>query len=94
MPSTPHDELVKAVLSIPSQMEAFLRQWMPPFIRNGLVFSTLSRETDSFVDDNLRQQFSDIIYSCNWRGSRGDPLRVSFLLEHKSFVPDNTTHNC
>ena len=88
MPITPHDELFKATFSILSEVQAFLRNWMPPFIRQGLDYDTLKRDPDSYVDEDLKSHFSDMVYSCRWRGS-GKAVKFAFLLEHKSFVPQN-----
>ena len=88
MPLSPHDDLLKSTLAIRSQAMAFLQQFMPPAISEGLDYSTLSRDPDSYVDEQLRSHFIDVVYSCRWKGSRED-VKVSFLLEHKSYLPKN-----
>lgn len=86
--NTPHDDLFKVTFSMPSEVEAFLKTYLPVWLASGLDYSTLKKEPDSFVGENLRQYFTDIIYSCRWKGS-GEALRLAFLLEHKSYVPKN-----
>ncbi len=73
---------------MPAEVEAFLKNFLPSWIASHLDFSTLKKEPDSFINENLRQYFSDIIYSCQWKDREGS-LKLSFLLEHKSYIPKN-----
>jgi len=86
--NTPHDDLFKVTFSMPSEVEAFLKTYLPDWVSSHLDFKTLKKEPDSFINDDLRQYFSDIIYSCQWRNSEKS-MKLSFLLEHKSFIPQN-----
>jgi predicted transposase/invertase (TIGR01784 family) len=86
--NTPHDDLFKVTFSISSEVEAFLKTYLPGWIALQLDYSTLKKEPDSFINENLKQYFSDIIYACQWKNSR-KILHLSFLLEHKSYVPKN-----
>jgi predicted transposase/invertase (TIGR01784 family) len=82
---TPHDELFKATFSIVSQAAAFLQTWLPEEIRDRLDFSTLQRDPDTYVDEQLQEHLMDMVYACGWKDGR-DRIRVSFLFEHKSRV--------
>lgn len=84
---TPHDDLFKAVFSITSEVIAFSQLYLPEFISKNLNYKTLKIELTSYVGENLKQYFSDIVYSVDWKN--GKRLKLSFLLEHKSYVPRN-----
>lgn len=84
---TPHDDLFKAVFSITSEVVAFSKLYLPKFISKNLNYETLKIEPTTYVGENLKQYFSDIIYSVKWKD--GKSLQLSFLLEHKSYVPRN-----
>jgi predicted transposase YdaD len=71
MPLSPHDDLFKATFAIQSQAKAFLQQFMPSDVLDGLDFSTLERDPDSYVDEQLKSHFTDMVYSCQWKGSVG-----------------------
>ena len=44
-------------------------------------------EPTTHVSEKLSEYFSDIVYSCHLNG--GKPVKLTFLLEHKSYVPKN-----
>ena len=44
---------------------------------------------NSYVDEKLEEHISDLNYLCNWKskGEKTSKVRISFLLEHKSYLP-------
>jgi predicted transposase/invertase (TIGR01784 family) len=82
---TPHDELFKATFSIASQAAAFLQTWLPEEISEKLDLSTLQRDPDTYVDEQLQEHLMDMVYTCKWKNSH-ETVKVSFLFEHKSRV--------
>jgi len=82
-----HDELFKATFSMVSEVIAFSKIYLPKWLDNKLDYSTLQHEPTSFVGEQLSEYFSDIIYSC--RLIDGKSIKLTFLLEHKSYVPKN-----
>lgn len=76
-----HDQLFKAVFSKRREAANLLRSFGEPVLVNGLDFRTLRRETDSFTEQDLKEYFSDLVYSCRWKGTE---LRICVLFEHKS----------
>ncbi|PSR14968.1 MAG: hypothetical protein DA408_09230 [Bacteroidetes bacterium] len=90
--TTPHDDLFKATFSIVSEVESFLRSYLPTWLANSLDYTTLQQATTSYVSESLHQYFSDIVYSCQWRAAdsaNGEVVQIALLLEHKSYQPQN-----
>lgn len=81
----PHDAFFKHYLSQPVVAIDFLRQHLPADITDLLDLNQLQLEKDTFVDEKLRNHFSDLIYTTVTRFDT--PIRVAFLAEHKSY-PD------
>jgi hypothetical protein len=78
----PHDKFFKELMSRKESAEDFLRYYLPPEIVNKLDLSTLSISKDSFVDKELGEHFSDILYQINLRD--GQQAKVYVLIDHKS----------
>jgi predicted transposase/invertase (TIGR01784 family) len=49
-------------------------------------FTTLKKENTSYLTPKLKESFSDLVFSCK---TQGKSFLLSFLIEHKSFVPKN-----
>lgn len=82
---SPHDKIFRHLFSDPIQVEAFLRGVLPAELLEKLDLTTLEREPDSFVDDQLREHLADIVYQCQFEEEDG--LELAFLFEHKSYPP-------
>ena len=82
-----HDELFKTTFSMVSEVIAFSKTYLPKWLANQLDYDTLQYEPTSFVGESLSEYFSDIVYSCQFKG--GKKLQLTFLLEHKSYLPKN-----
>jgi predicted transposase/invertase (TIGR01784 family) len=78
----PHDRFFKDLLSRPKAATDFLSNYLPPEIAAPLDLSAPEIVKDSFIDEELRQHFSDLLYRVNLK-SGGDAL-VYILFEHKS----------
>ncbi len=81
----PHDVFFKQYLSHPSAAADFLRQHLPTAMASLLDLTRLELVKDSFVDEQLRIHFSDLVYRTVTTAQT--PLAVSLLFEHKSY-PD------
>jgi len=84
-PNNPHDLFFKQYLSHPPAAADFLRQHLPAAVASLLDLTQLHLEKDSFVDEQLRTHFSDLVYRTLTTAQT--PLTVSLLFEHKSY-PD------
>src|SRR5690554_877822 len=80
-----HDNFIRSILSDKGIAVDYFTDSLPTFIRDRLDFSTLEQLPDSYVSEELRQTVSDIVYSCR-RKDVEDGVKVSLLIEHKSFV--------
>ncbi|NYB29464.1 Rpn family recombination-promoting nuclease/putative transposase [Pantoea agglomerans] len=81
---TPHDATFRQFLSQPDIARDFMELHLPAELRAICDLSTLKLESGSFVEDDLRQYFSDILYSL--KTSHGDGY-IHVLVEHQS-TPD------
>jgi predicted transposase/invertase (TIGR01784 family) len=81
---TPHDATFRQFLSQPDIARDFMELHLPAELRAICDLTTLRLESGSFVEDDLRQYFSDILYSL--KTSNGDGY-IHVLVEHQS-TPD------
>ncbi|MEN4646507.1 Rpn family recombination-promoting nuclease/putative transposase [Pantoea agglomerans] len=80
----PHDATFRQFLTQPDIARDFMELHLPPELRICCDLSTLKLESGSFVEDDLRQYFSDVLYSL--KTTAGDGY-IHALIEHQS-VPD------
>lgn len=78
---TPHDAIFKTFLSHPTTAKDFMSLHLPPKLMEICDLTTLKLESGSFVEDDLRPYYSDILYSL--KTSQGDGY-VHVLIEHQS----------
>lgn len=81
-PSMPHDGIFKACMSNLALAEDFLRIHLPADIQKQLNFSTLSLSSGSFVEEDIKQFCSDIVYSL--KTTQGKDCYIYCLVEHQS----------
>jgi len=82
---TPHDATFRQFLSQPDVARDFMELHLPATLRAICDLSTLKLESGSFVEDDLRPYFSDVLYSL--KTTSGDDSYVHVLIEHQS-TPD------
>ncbi len=78
---TPHDATFRQFLTQPDIARDFMELHLPAELRALCDLSTLKLESGSFVEDDLRQYFSDVLYSL--KTTAGDGY-VHVLIEHQS----------
>lgn len=78
---TPHDAAFRQFLTQPDVARDFMELHLPAELRNICDLSTLKLESGSFVEDDLRQYFSDVLYSL--KTTAGDGY-IHVLIEHQS----------
>ncbi|GAB6163570.1 Rpn family recombination-promoting nuclease/putative transposase [Desulfothermus naphthae] len=83
----PHDAFVKEVFSHKEQAEDFLKNYLPQDICRLIDFDSLSLVKDSFVDEELKEHFSDLLYEVQLSSRPGF---IYLLFEHKS-TPERFT---
>lgn len=79
---TPHDATFRQFLTQPEIARDFMELHLPTELRAVCDLSSLKLESGSFVEDNLRQYFSDVLYSL--KTTDGDDGYVHVLIEHQS----------
>lgn len=85
-----HDNFIRSILSNKKIAVDYFRQYLPEFVKKHLDFSTLVHLPDTYLSDELKKYMSDIVYSCH-RKDRKSAVKVSLLIEHKSY-PDKNYH--
>lgn len=83
--TNPHDVFFKSIFSDHEAAADFLRYYVPADIASSFDYSSLQIVMDSFVDQELREHFSDILYQIHLLD--GSNAFVYVLFEHKSY-PD------
>ena len=83
MPSTPHDLLFKSTFSVVEIAEGELRSVLPAELSAAIDWRTLKHEPGSFVDAELKEQHTDLLFSASLGG---EPIRLYLLFEHQSTV--------
>jgi len=76
----PHDHFVKASLGDPERMAALLKAYLPETLSRDLAWDTLHAEPGTFLDEQLRERRSDLLFSVAWRESK---LFLYILFEHQ-----------
>lgn len=78
----PHDAFFKAAFGRREVAADLLANYLPPEVAAALDLRTLEPIKDSFVDPELREHFSDLLYRVGLRG--GGLAYACLLFEHKS----------
>lgn len=85
-PAQPHDHFFKHLFSDPRLVLSYLKGSLPAAWFARLEGESLTKLPDSYVDEQLQEQLTDVVYQCQVR-DREHPVNLVFLLEHKSYVP-------
>lgn len=80
--ANPHDALMKRFLSDLDKARALLDLLIPPELWPQLDLGQLRPEPASFIDENLRDFYSDYLFTVP--DFQGRPRRIWLLFEHKS----------
>ncbi|WP_046375758.1 Rpn family recombination-promoting nuclease/putative transposase [Spirosoma radiotolerans] len=84
-PDNPHDRFFKETFSQPEILIDFLNTFAPESVRDRIDYTTLTREVDTFTDEQLAEHFADLVFSVTY----GDQaVRLVLLLEHKSYTEE------
>lgn len=83
---TPHDLAFRLFLADPATAKDFMQLHLPPELQAVCDFDTMTLESGSFVEEQLRPYFSDVLYSL--KTSAGDGY-LHVLIEHQSSPDTN-----
>ncbi|EGM0591907.1 Rpn family recombination-promoting nuclease/putative transposase [Salmonella enterica] len=79
--NTPHDAFFKQFLMHPDTARDFLDIHLPAEIRGICDLDTLRLESSYSVEESLKEQYSDVLYSVKMQGTSG---YIHVLIEHQS----------
>ena len=79
----PHDKFFKETFSHVEVTKSFLHHYLPSDVLEILNADTLKLEKDSFINEELEERFSDLLFSAHIDGRKG---YIYFLFEHKSYL--------
>jgi len=80
-----HDKFFKEVFSRKEEVIAYINGSFPEELKSQINFDSLKLESESYINEDLEETFSDLVYSCLFSET---PIKISLLFEHKSFQPD------
>ena len=79
---TPHDKFIKAMMEHPEVAKDFFNAHLPPEVLEKINLSTLKMESISFIDPELREHESDLIFSAELINQ--EKALLFTLIEHQS----------
>ena len=77
-----HDKFFQETFTRQEIAGSFLTHYLPRSLLRQVDMRTLTIVKDSFIDKELREHFSDILYTVQFRGTE---LHIYLLFEHKSY---------
>ncbi len=80
-----HDKFVKASFSDVDRAVSFFERFLPEELQKSLNLTTLKSIQESYIQADLNEHFSDIVFEVQTKSS--DPIDLVLLFEHKS-APD------
>ena len=86
--NTPHDAFFKKTMNNPGIAKSVLKSVLPAEVYKLIDWKTLDPIQTNFVSDELKETFSDVIYTAKLKN--GKEVFITFILEHKSH-PDKFT---
>ncbi len=79
--STPHDAVFKKFLTHTDTARDFLSIHLPPLLRQICDLNSLQLESGSFIEENLRAWYSDVLWSVKTTSGEG---YIYVVIEHQS----------
>ena len=78
-----YDALFRRLFDKPEVSADFAHNVLPPDYQGKIDFESASIEPDSYIDKNLRRNYTDLLYKFNKKGDR-EALYLYLLYDHKS----------
>jgi predicted transposase/invertase (TIGR01784 family) len=79
--NNPHDKFIKTILNNKKNATSFLRNYLPKDIVKMINFKTLVIDKDSFVEEKLKEIYSDLLFKVQIKNKSA---YIFLLFEHKS----------
>jgi len=86
--TNPHDKFFKEILSREEVARDFLKNYLPPEVYALINTDSLELSKDTFVDKDLTEYFSDLLYKADIKD--GKSAYIYILFEHKSYREPHT----
>ncbi|WJY26389.1 Rpn family recombination-promoting nuclease/putative transposase [Sporosarcina trichiuri] len=83
----PHDKFFKEILGNVTVAKDFLHHYLPQNIMQVIDVNTLEPHKDSFINEDLQESFSDLLFKVDINQKEGF---IYFLFEHKSYSSKET----
>ena len=81
--TNPHDHFFKSIFSRQESARDFLRHYLPAEVMADLDVTELEISHQSFIDAELREHFTDLLYKVRLKD--GKDALIYVLFEHKSY---------
>ena len=82
IPHDVHDRMARKYFGVPQNMANFLNQSLPEGMREELDLDSLEPTGETFIDDDLKKDIADLVFTCHTK--KGKEVSVYVLFEHKS----------
>ncbi|MEZ4909191.1 MAG: Rpn family recombination-promoting nuclease/putative transposase, partial [Saprospiraceae bacterium] len=79
----PHDKIFKTLLADREVAIDFLNNFLPENVKNFIDIDNFHHVNSSFVSEELKETFSDIVLKCPMKNSDKE-IFVTIIIEHKS----------
>jgi predicted transposase/invertase (TIGR01784 family) len=80
-PNNPHDKFFRASMQNKQVAQAFFQHYLPSDIQQALDLESLKLEANSYLDQGLREAFSDVVFTCEIQEREA---KIALLIEHQS----------
>ncbi len=85
--NNPHDKFFRVAFSMKIIVVDYFKNLFPKKWANRLDLETLKLEPVSYIANDLKNYFADIVWQCQLKDS-DEKVQVAFLFEHKSYIPE------
>ena len=93
---TPFDKFFRSAMHDLRIAQGFFELYLPHEVEEKLDLCTLMLENSSFIDSQLNEFISDLVYRCEYKDKSLGDARVIVLVEHQStpqkFMPVRVYH--
>jgi predicted transposase/invertase (TIGR01784 family) len=86
--NNPHDITFKEIFSDPKRARELIELSLPENVTKIFDWKTFTNEEDTFIDENLKEYFSDMLFSLKIKS--GNEIKIYILFEHKSYNDKKT----
>jgi predicted transposase/invertase (TIGR01784 family) len=84
--NNPHDRFFKATFGRAEVAAEFLEHYLPPTVAAALDWTTLRAEKEAFLDPQLTQHPTDLLYAVNLHGGDQGFVHLLFEPQHLSVL--------